>query len=104
MSQNTKQIKVPYCTHYNKLFYNVQKCYILHLKLKNNNSRKRKPKRQRVKTNNKSDSLISLIAYFSMVATSNTNSLLYTQWIVNIACSCYITHLRKHFVLYILIT
>jgi hypothetical protein len=78
VSQDTKQIEVPYYTHYNKLYYNVRKYYILHLELKNSNSRKKKPKRQRVKTNNKSNSLIGLIAYFSITATNNTNSLLYT--------------------------
>jgi hypothetical protein len=103
--QDTKQIKVPYCTHYNKPYHNVQKCYILYPELKNNNSRKRKPKRQRVKTSNKSDSSsISLVAYFGMAATSDTDSLLYTQWIINTACSCHITHSREHFVLYTLIT
>jgi hypothetical protein len=104
MSQDTKQIEVPYCTHYNKLYHNVQKCYILHLELKDSNSRKKKPKRQRVKTSNKSNGLIGLVAYFSIAATSDTNSLLYTQWIVDTTCSCYITHLREHFVLYTLIT
>jgi hypothetical protein len=78
VSQNTKQIEVPYCTHYNKLYHNVRKCYILHLELKNRNSRKRKSKRQRVETNNKSDGLIGLVAYFGIAATSDTNSLLYT--------------------------
>jgi hypothetical protein len=78
VSQDTKQIEVPYYTHYNKLYYNVRKCYILYLELKDSNSRKRKPKRQRVKTGNKSDSLIGLVAYFGIAATSNTNSLLYT--------------------------
>jgi hypothetical protein len=48
--------------------------------------------------------LIGLVAYFGIAATSDTDSLLYTQWIVNTACSCYITHLREHFVLYTLIT
>jgi hypothetical protein len=77
--QDTKQIKVPYYTHYNKPYHNVRKCYILHPKLKNSNNRKRKPKRQRVKTDNKSDGLsISLVAYFSITATNNTNNLLYT--------------------------
>jgi hypothetical protein len=104
VSQDTKQIKVPYCTHYNKPYHNVRKCYILHLKLKNNNSRKRKPKRQKVKTNNKSDGLIGLIAYFSIAATSDTNSLLHTQWIVDTTCSRHITHSREHFVLYTSIT
>jgi hypothetical protein len=104
VSQDTKQIKVPYYTHYNKLYYNVQKCYILYLELKNNNSRKRKPKRQRVKTGNKSNGLISLITYFGIAATNNTSSLLYTQWIVDTTCFCYITHLKKHFVLYTFIT
>jgi hypothetical protein len=104
MSQDTKQIKVPYCTHYNKLYHNIRKCYILHLKLKNSNSRKKKPKRQRVKTSNKSDGLIGLVTYFGITATSDTNSLLHTQWIVNTTCSRHITHLREHFVLYTLIT
>jgi hypothetical protein len=104
VSQDTKQIKVPYYTHCNKLYYNVRKYYILHLELKNSNNRKRKPKRQRVKTNNESDGSIGLVAYFSIIVTSDTNSLLYTQWIINTACSCYITHLREHFVLYTLIT
>jgi hypothetical protein len=44
------------------------------------------------------------VAYFSIAATNNTNNLLYTQWIVNTACSCYITYLKEHFVLYTLIT
>jgi hypothetical protein len=79
MSQDTKQIKVPYCTHYNKLYHNVQKCYILYPELKNSNSRKRKPKRQRVETGNKSDGLTGLVAYFSIAATSDTDSLLYIQ-------------------------
>jgi hypothetical protein len=103
--QDTKQIEVPYYIHYNKLYHNVQKCYILHPELKNSNSRKRKPKRQRVKTGNKLNSLlIGLVAYFGMAATSNTSSLLYTQWIIDTVCSCYITHLREHFVLYTPIT
>jgi hypothetical protein len=104
VSQDTKQIEVPYCTHCNKLYHNVRKCYILHPELKNSNSRKRKPKRQRVETGNKSDGSIGLVAYFSMAATSNTDSLLYTQWIVDTACSRHITHLREHFVLYTPIT
>jgi hypothetical protein len=104
VSQDTKQIEVPYYTHCNKLYHNVRKCYILHPELKDSNSRKKKPKRQRVKTGNKSDGSIGLVAYFSIAATSDTGSLLYTQWIVDIACSCYITHLREHFVLYTLIT
>jgi hypothetical protein len=102
--QDTKQIKVSYCTHCNKPYYNVRKCYILYLELKNSNSRKRKPKRQRVETGNESDGLIGLVAYFSMAATSDTGSLLHTQWIVDIVCSCYITYSREHFVLYTLIT
>jgi hypothetical protein len=104
MLQNTKQIEVLYYTYYNKLYHNVQKYYILHLKLKNSNSRKRKPKKQRVKTGNKSDGLIGLIAYFGIAATSDTDSLLYTQWIVDTVCFCHITHLKEHFVLYTLIT
>jgi hypothetical protein len=104
VSQNTKQIKVPYYTHYNKPYHNVRKCYILHPELKNSTSRKRKPKRQRVKTNNESDGLIGLVAHFGLAATNNTNSLLHTQWIVDTACSRHITHLREHFVLYTPIT
>jgi hypothetical protein len=79
VSQDTKQIEVPYCTHCNKPYHNVQKCYILHLELKNSNNRKRKPKRQRVETGNKLNGLsIGLVAYFGMAATSDTDSLLYT--------------------------
>jgi hypothetical protein len=104
VSQDTKQIKVPYCTHCNKLYHNIRKCYILHLELKNSNSRKKKPKRQRVETGNESDGSIGLVAHFSMAATSDTGSLLHTQWIVDTACSCYITHSREHFVLYTPIT
>jgi hypothetical protein len=76
--QNTKQIKVPYYIHCNKLYHNVRKCYILHPELKNSNNRKKKPKRQKVKTGNKSDSSIGLVAYFGIAATSDTDSLLYT--------------------------
>jgi hypothetical protein len=104
VSQDTKQIEVPYCIHCNKPCHNVQKCYILHLELKNSNSRKRKPKRQGVETGNESDGSIGLVAYFSIAATSDTNNLLHTQWIVNTACSCYITYSREHFVLYTPIT
>jgi hypothetical protein len=104
VSQDTKQIEVPYCTHCNKLYHNVQKCYILHPELKNSNSRKRKPKRQRVKTGNKSDSSIGLVAHFGITATSDTGSLLHTQWIVDTACSRHITHSREHFVSYTPIT
>jgi hypothetical protein len=105
VSQDTKQIEVLYCTHYNKLYHNVQKCYILHPELKNSNSRKRKPKRQRVETGNKLDSLsIGLVAHFSMAAISNTGSLFYTQWIIDTVYSRHITHLREHFVLYTPIT
>jgi hypothetical protein len=78
VSQDTKQIEVPYCTHCNKPYHNVRKCYILHPELKNSNSRKTKPKRQRVETGNKSDGSIGLVAYFSMAVTSDTDSLLYT--------------------------
>jgi hypothetical protein len=104
VSQDTKQIEVPYCTHCNKPYHNVRKCYILHPELKNSNSRKRKPKRQRVETGNESDGSIGLVAHCGMAATSDTGSLLHTQWIVNTACSRYITHLREHFVSYTLIT
>jgi hypothetical protein len=104
VSQDTKQIKVPYCTHYNKPYHNVRKCYILHPELKNSNSRKRKPKRQRVETGNESDGSIGLVAHFGMAATSDTDSLLYTQWIVDTACSRHITHSREHFILYTPIT
>jgi hypothetical protein len=78
VSQDTKQIEVPYCTHCNKLYHNVRKCYILHPELKDSNSRKRKPKRQRVETGNESDGSIGLVAYFGMAATSDTGSLLHT--------------------------
>jgi hypothetical protein len=104
VSQDTKQIEVLNCIHYNKLYHNVQKCYILYPKLKNSNNKKRKPKRQRVKTSNESNGLlIGLVAYFGIAATSDTNSLFYTQWIIDITCSYYITHSREHFVLYTLI-
>jgi hypothetical protein len=104
VSQDTKQIEVPYCTHCNKLYHNVRKYYILHPELKNSNSRKRKSKRQRVETDNKSDGSIGLVAHFGMAATSDTDSLLHTQWIVDTACSRHITHSREHFVSYTLIT
>jgi hypothetical protein len=39
-----------------------------------------------------------------MAATSDTGSLLYTQWIVDTVCSRHITHSREHFVLYTHIT
>jgi hypothetical protein len=104
VSQDTKQIEVPYCTHCNKPYHNVRKCYILHSELKNSNSRKRKSKRQRVETDNELDGSIGLVAHFGMAATSDTSSLLHTQWIVDTACSRHITHLREHFVLYTPIT
>ena len=78
VSQDTKQIEVPYCTHCNKPYHNVRKCYILHPELKNSNSRKRKPKRQRVETGNESDGSIGLVAHFGMAATSDTGSLFHT--------------------------
>jgi hypothetical protein len=78
VSQDTKQIEVPYYTHCNKLYHNVRKCYILHPKLKNSNSRKRKSKRQRVETDNESDGSIGLVAHFGIAVTSDTGSLLHT--------------------------
>jgi hypothetical protein len=79
VSQDIKQIEVPYCTHCKKPYYNVRKCYTLHLERKKSNSRKKKPKRQRVETGNESDGLlIGLVAYFGIAATSDTDSLFYT--------------------------
>ena len=104
VSRDTKQIEVPYCTHCNKPYHNVRKCYILHPELKDSNSRKRKPKRQRVETGNESDGSIGLVAHFGMAATSDTGSLLHTQWIIDTACSRHITHSREHFVSYTPIT
>jgi hypothetical protein len=101
--QDTKQIEVLYYTHYNKLYHNVQKCYILYPNLKPESADIKKPKRSRAKTGNKSDSSVSLIAHFGMTVTSDTNSLLHIQWIVDTVYSCYITHTREHFISYTLI-
>lgn len=103
ISQDTRQIEVPYCTHCNKPYHNARKCYTLHPELKpkgDNNSKRKKPKRQRVDPGNESDSSISLVAHFGMAATSDANSILYTQWIIDTACSRHITHSREHFISY----
>jgi hypothetical protein len=41
------------------------------------------------------------LAAKGIAATSDTDSLLHTQWIIDTTCSRHITHLREHFVLYI---
>ena len=48
------------------------------LKPKNTSLKKRKLKKQKAKTNNELDSLVSLITYFGIAVTSDKGSLLYT--------------------------
>ena len=81
ITQDTKQIEVPYCIYYNKLYHNVRKCYMLYpeLKPKNTGLKKRKLRRQKAETGNESDSSVGLIAHFGMAATSDEGSLLHTQ-------------------------
>lgn len=104
MSQDTKQIEVPYCTHCNKPYHNIRKCYVLHPELKpkgaNSKNTKKKSKRQRIDADNESDGSIGLVAHFGMTATSDTSDLLHTQWIIDTACSRHITHSRDHFTSY----
>ena len=81
---NTKNIKVPYCTHCYKSYYTKEKCWMLYLHLKQQaNVRKERrglssKKRKIYKDDNKLDKPIGLIIYFKIIANNNTDNLLYT--------------------------
>ena len=84
VTSNTKNIKVPYCTHYYKSYYTKEKCWTLYLYLKQQAKAKKEHrglsnrKRKIYKDDNKLDEPISLIIYFGITANNNTDNLLYT--------------------------
>ena len=83
-TSDTKNIKIPYCTHCYKSYYTKEKCWILYPHLKQQAKAGKgyhglfNKKRKTYKDNNKLDNPIGLIIYFRMTANSNTDNLLYT--------------------------
>ena len=83
-TSNTRNIKVPYCTHCYKSYYTKKKCYILYPHLKQQAKAKKgyyglfNKKRKSYKDDNKLDDLIGLIIYFKITANNNIGNLLHT--------------------------
>ena len=81
---DTKNIKVPYYIYCHKSYHTKEKCWMLHLYLKQQAKAGKGrcgPSSKRRKTHEDNDELdnpISLIAHFGITANNNTSNLLYT--------------------------
>jgi hypothetical protein len=82
---DTKNIKVPYCTHCHKSYYIKEKYWTLYPHLKQQAKAGKgyrglfSKKRKTYKDNNKLDNPIGLIIYFGMTANNDISNLLHTQ-------------------------
>ena len=81
---DTRNIEVPYYTHYYKSYYTKEKCWTLYPYLKQQaKTRKERrglssKKRKIYKDNDKLDDPVGLIIYFRITANNNTGNLLHT--------------------------
>jgi hypothetical protein len=84
VTSNTKNIKVPYCTHCHKSYYTKEKCWTLYPHLKQQAKARKKhrrlssKKRKTYKNNNKLDNPVGLITHFKITVNNNTGNLLHT--------------------------
>ena len=82
---DTRNIKVPYCTHCHKSYYTKEKCWTLHPHLKQQAKAGKgrrglfSKKRKTYKDDDESDNPVGLITHFRMTANNDTGNLLHTQ-------------------------
>jgi hypothetical protein len=102
VSENTKLVEAPWCTHCKKSYHTKDNCFMLHPHLKrksnNRNSRSNQKNKRLRRDDDDSDDPVAMIASLGMAASSEL--VLATQWAIDTACSRHIIHFKAHFIKY----